>query len=50
MQEYRHLLKQIKLNGTDKSDRTGTGTHSIFVTRFGLILQEDLNWLLLNAS
>src|SRR6476659_656036 len=30
MEQYLHLLNEIINNGTDKSDRTGTGTRSLF--------------------
>lgn len=30
MQQYLNLLQHVKTNGTDKSDRTGTGTRSVF--------------------
>lgn len=30
MEAYHHLLEHILNNGTDKSDRTGTGTRSVF--------------------
>lgn len=30
MRQYHHLLDHILQNGTDKSDRTGTGTRSVF--------------------
>lgn len=39
MQNYLDLLQYIKENGTDKTDRTGTGTRSVF----GYQLRYDLS-------
>ncbi len=30
MEQYLHLLRKIIQDGTDKNDRTGTGTRSLF--------------------
>ena len=37
--EYKRLLKEVFLNGLDKSDRTGTGTKSVF----GRTLSHDMS-------
>ena len=39
MQNYLHLLQDILDNGSDKTDRTGTGTRSLF----GYQLRYDLS-------
>jgi thymidylate synthase len=45
MKQYLNLLQHILDNGTDKSDRTGTGTRSVFGYQMRFDLQEGFTML-----
>lgn len=45
MKQYLNLLQHIVDNGTDKSDRTGTGTRSVFGYQMRFDLQEGFPML-----
>ena len=45
MKQYLQLLEHIVTNGTDKSDRTGTGTRSVFGYQMRFDLQEGFPML-----
>ena len=46
MRQYHKLLKHVLENGTDKNDRTGTGTRSVFGYQMRFDLSKGLRYLI----
>ena len=44
MQQYLDLIRHIKANGVTKTDRTGTGTQSVFGTKCALTYPKASPW------
>jgi len=44
MRPYLDLMRHVLEHGTPKSDRTGTGTRSVFGWQMRLILRKAFRW------